>query len=84
MTHELFNYLTATEKRILLTFDTTAFRKVYDGIWYRRGWTDGRKLEPEVYKIVMRLLVIEMPDAEPCKKAIARKWLCDNGYGGWK
>lgn len=83
MTHELYENLTETEKRILLTFDVTAFRKIYDGIWFKRGWTDGRKLDTEVYKIVMRLLVIEMPDADPCKKAIARKWLCDNGYGGW-
>ncbi|MBO4579269.1 MAG: hypothetical protein J5715_03845 [Clostridiales bacterium] len=83
MTHELYDNLTEAEKRVLLTFDTTSFRKIYDGIWNFRGWTDGRKLDTEVYKVLLRGLVIEMPEADPLKKAIARKWLYDNGYGGW-
>lgn len=83
MTHELYENLTEAEKHILLTFDTLAFRKIYDGVWNSRGWTDGRKLDTEVYKVLLRGLVIEMPNADPLKKAIARKWLYDNGYGGW-
>jgi len=83
MTNELYDNLTESEKHILLTFDTLSFRKTYDGVWKARGWTDGRKLDTEVYKVLLRGLVIEMPGADPLKKAIARKWLCDNGYGGW-
>ena len=83
MIQEFWDSLTKTEERILLTFNVFEFRALYSVTWKNRGWTDGKVPSPEVCEVLLRGLVTEMPKAPAGKKEIARKWLCDNGYGGW-
>ena len=83
MRDEFWEQLTEPEKTILLTFNLEHFKAMWSWRWKPRGWVDGNPPSDEVCCVLMRGLVIEMPQAPAGKKAVARKWLCDNGYGGW-
>lgn len=81
MNIKIYSLMSPMEREALLTFNLERFKHYFEVVWPRRGWTDGEKYSNEIYRVLMRDMVIEMPHASPLKKAVARKWLRDNGYG---
>lgn len=81
MNAENYDLMSSMEKEALLTFNLQKFKHYFEVVWPRRGWTNGEKYSNEVYRVLMRQMVIDMPKAPDLKKTVARKWLNDNGYG---